>query len=219
MKEQFDDFPNMKVEFIPNFYDKDLENKLKEKETNKINLVYLSNIICSKGIFELIDAFERLNKKYDNICLNIAGRYMTDECMSIDQVKQKLNSKVSKNDKINCKGAIFGEEKVKLLQSSDIFVLPSYYKSEAFPISIIEAMVCKNAIVTTNYKYLPNVVNEQNGVLVEPRSVESLTEGIESLIVNEDRLRTTQEHNKKEAKEKYSLDKYIDNLNRIVLEK
>jgi len=219
MKDQFSDFPDMKVEVVPNFYDKELEEKLVEKEPNKINLVYLSNIICSKGIFELIDAFERLNKKYDNICLNIAGRYMADECMSIDQVKQKLNSKVSKNDKIKYKGAIFGEEKVKLLQSSDIFVLPSYYKSEAFPISIIEAMICKNAIVTTNYKYLPDVVNEQNGVLVEPKSVDSLASGIESLIAGQERLKNIQVYNKKEAKEKYSLDSYIENLKKIVLEK
>jgi glycosyltransferase involved in cell wall biosynthesis len=218
MKDQFNDFPDMKVEVVPNFYDKELDEKLVEKDTDKINLVYLSNIMSSKGIFELIDAFEKLSKKYNNIYLNIAGGYIADEYMSIDEVKQMFESKISQNDSVTYIGKIFGKEKVKLLQSSDIFVLPSYYKSEAFPISIIEAMACKNAIVTTNYKYLPNVVSQENGVIVEPKNMDSLADGIDSLIIDKEKLKKIQEYNKREARDKYSLDRYINNLERIVLE-
>ncbi|QHG91854.1 glycosyltransferase [Sulfurimonas sp. CVO] len=218
MKLQFGDFERMKVEVIPNFYDKELDEKLVEKDASKTNLVYLSNIMSSKGIFELIDAFEKLSKKYDDICLSIAGGYIADEYMNIDEVKEMFESKISQNDKIKYIGKTFGEDKVKLLQSSDIFVLPSYYKSEAFPISIIEAMACENAIVTTNYKYLPEVVNSKNGVLVEPKSVESLVEGIECLINDKEKLKQIQKYNKKEAKEKYSLGRYIKSLKQIVME-
>jgi glycosyltransferase involved in cell wall biosynthesis len=217
MKDQFSDFEDIKVEVVPNFYDKELDKKLVEKNNQNINLVYLSNIMSSKGIFELIDTFERLSQKYDNIYLNIAGGYIADEYMCIDEVKQKFENDISKNDRIKYLGKTFGEEKVKLLQSSDIFVLPSFYKSEAFPISIIEAMVCENAIVTTNYKYLPEVVGKENGVLVEPKNVDSLADGIESLLLEIGSLRKVQLYNKKEAQQKYSLKKYIDNLKKIVL--
>jgi len=219
MKEQFKDFENMQVEVVPNFYDKELDKKLVERDENKINLVYLSNIMSSKGIFDLIGAFEELSNKYDNMYLNIAGGYIADEYMSIEEVREKFEHKISQNDKIKYIGKTFGEDKVKLLQISDIFVLPSYYKSEAFPISIIEAMACGNAIVTTNYKYLPEIVRRDNGVLVEPKNVNSLIGGIERLIINKDELRTIQNHNQKEAQNKYSLNKYIKNLNKIVLEK
>jgi len=218
MKNQFKDFDNMKVEIVANFYDKELDIKLVKKEKDKINLVYLSNIMSSKGIFELIDAFEQLSKKYDNIYLNIAGGYIADEYMSIEKVKEKFTSKIALNNRIKYIGKAFANEKVKLLQNSDIFVLPTYYKSEAFPISIIEAMACRNVIVTTNYKYLPEVVSEENGVLVEPRSVDSLVEGIESLISDIGKLAQIQKHNKQEAKEKYSLDRYINNMKNIVME-
>jgi glycosyltransferase involved in cell wall biosynthesis len=218
MRAQFSDFPDMKVEVVPNFYDKDLGKKLVEKEENKINLVYLSNIMNSKGIFELIEAFESLCKKHNNIYLNIAGGYIADEYMSIDEVREKFQNKISNNDKITYMGKTFGIEKVKLLQSSDIFVLPSYYKSEAFPISIIEAMACGNAVVTTNYKYLPDVVSDKNGMLVEIKSVDSLVDGIECLLKDTDRLREMQKYNEHEAKNNYSLNKYISNLNKIVLE-
>jgi glycosyltransferase involved in cell wall biosynthesis len=176
MKEQFSDFKDMKVEVVSNFYDKELDEKFVEKDTNKINLVYLSNIMSSKGIFELIEAFEELSRKYDNIYLNIAGGYISDEYMSIDEVKEKFEKAISQNDRIKYLGKTFGEDKVRLLQSSDIFVLPSYYKSEAFPISIIEAMACENAIVTTNYKYLPEIVDRNNGIVLDNISSENLVD-------------------------------------------
>jgi len=219
MKSQFDNFPNMTIEVVPNFYDKELNEELVNKEEDTINLVYLSNIMSSKGIFELIEAFNKLSKGYTNIYLTIAGGYIADEYMSIEEVREKFEHKISQNDKIKYIGKTFGKEKAKLLQESNIFVLPSYYKSEAFPISIIEAMACGNAIVTTNYKYLPEVVRRDNGVLVEPKNVNSLIGGIERLIINKDELRTIQNHNQKEAQNKYSLNQYIKNLDKIVLEK
>ena len=219
MKAQFIDFPNMELKVVVNFYDKECNERLAEKEKNKINLVYLSNIISSKGIFELIDAFEVLSKTHENIHLNIAGGYIADEYLSIDKVRKKFEQKISLSNRITYTGKIFEREKVALLQKSDIFILPSYYKSEAFPISIIEAMACKNAIVTTNYKYLPEVVGEKNGVLVNPKSVESLIEGVEILLNDIEKLRKIQAHNKVEAQNKYSLNQYLKNLNEIVMEK
>jgi glycosyltransferase involved in cell wall biosynthesis len=219
MKLQFKDFKNMRVEVVLNFYDKECNERLAEKEKNKINLVYLSNIISSKGIFELIDAFEVLSKTHENIHLSIAGGYIADEYLSIDKVRKKFERRIFSNNRINYMGKVFKRDKVELLQKSDIFVLPSYYKSEAFPISIIEAMTCGNAIVTTDYKYLPEVVNEKNGVLVEIKSVESLVKGIESLLNNIEKLRKVQKFNKIEAQNKYSLNQYLKNLNEIVMEK
>lgn len=218
MKSQFEDFKTMKIEVVSNFYDKELELELESKDKTKINVLYLSNIIKSKGIFELIDAFEELLKKYENIYLNIAGIFTGDEYLSRDEVEKQFLEKVKNISKINYLGKVYGKEKVKLLQKSDIFVLPSYYRSEAFPISIIEAMRCGNAIITTNYKYLPEIVNSKNGILVEPKSVDSLLDGINILLEDNRLLIDIQEYNKKEAKEKYSLDKYIDKLNKIVLE-
>ena len=215
MKIQFRDFKNMRIEVIPNFYDQEIDNKLVEKDKSKISLLYLSNIMTSKGIFELVDAFEKLIKKYDNIILNIAGGYLSDEYMSINEVKKKFENKISKNNKIKYLGTIFGEDKIKLLQSSDIFILPSY--KEAVPISILEAMAASNAIVATNHNYISEVVSSKNGVLVKKRSVEGLLDGIEFLINDKQKLKHIQNHNRQEAQEKFSIQKYLKNLEQIVM--
>ena len=113
---------------------------------------------------------------------------------------------------------LFFSTKIKLLQKSDIFVLPTYYKSEAFPISIIEAMASENAIVTTKYKYLPEVVSTKNGILVEPKSTDSLKKGIKILLEDKNKLRKIQKNNRIEALNKYSFEKYIKNLNKVVFQ-
>ena len=215
MKSQFRDFKNMRIEVVPNFYDQELDNELIKKNNGRISLLYLSNIMVSKGIFELIDAFEQLTKKNDNIILNIAGEYLADDYMTIKQIKNKFEDKISQNNKIKYLGKIFGNDKIKLLQGSDIFILPSY--KEAFPISIIEAMASSNAVVVTSQKYISEVLTGKNGVLIQKGSVESLVNGIEFLMNDKQNLKKIQNHNKQEAKKKFSKQKYLKNLERIVI--
>ena len=215
MKSQFRDFKNMRIEVVPNFYDQELDNELIKKNEGRISLLYLSNIMVSKGIFELLDAFEQLTKKNDNIILNIAGEYLADDYMTIKQIKNKFEDKISQNNKIKYLGKIFGDDKIKLLQGSDIFILPSY--KEAFPISIIEAMASSNAVVVTSQKYISEVLSRKNGVLIQKRSVESLVNGIEFLMNDKQNLKKIQNHNKQEAQKKFSKQKYLKNLERIVI--
>lgn len=215
MKVQFKDFDNMSIKVVPNFYDKELDISYEQKSKKEINIIYLSNIIKSKGIIELIEAFKILIKKY-NIKLLIAGDFVADNHMSISEIKNVFYEKIKNNENIKYYGSITGIDKVKLLQKSDIFTLPSYYKSEAFPISIIEAMACQNAIVTTDYMYLSEIVKSKNGVLVKVKSIESLIEGIEKLLKDEAMLKKIQKNNMNEARQKYSIDVYLKKLNEIV---
>ena len=216
MKEQFKDFPDMNIEVVSNFYDRELGNQRYMKDGNVINLVYLSNIMYSKGIFELLDAYKELSLKYKHLRLTIAGSYIADKYMSISDVESKFLYELNLCEGASYIGKVAGEKKVKILQESDIFILPTYYESEAFPISIIEAMAAGNAIVTTNFKYLPYIVSGETGILVEPMSVASLSDGVEILIKDKPRLCNMKEHNKHIAKETYSLETYIESLKKII---
>lgn len=216
MKNQFSDYPDMKVHVVPNFYDDYLEGEAVESKGNVVKLLYLSNIIKSKGIIELIDAFKILLERHDNIRLNIAGDFMSDDLTSASNMRKTFYNKIGNHPKIQYMGKVFGQSKKTLLQQSDIFVLPSYYKSEALPISILEAMICKNVIITTNYKYLGDVIKKGNGITVNPRSSDSLILGLEKILNNKDLMRSIQINNFNDAKRKYSVGKYIESLHRIL---
>jgi len=72
-----------------------------------------------------------------------------------------------------------------LLSAMDIFVLPSVI--EGLPMVLLEAMAAKKAVVATNVGAIPKVVNNGNGILVEPRDVAGLHNAILSLLTSEEK--------------------------------
>jgi len=73
---------------------------------------------------------------------------------------------------------------IQILNSSDIFVLPSH--SEGFPNVILEAMAAGLPIVSTPVGAIPEIIeNGENGLLVKPKDHSALAEKLIWLIENE----------------------------------
>jgi glycosyltransferase involved in cell wall biosynthesis len=72
-----------------------------------------------------------------------------------------------------------------LLSAMDIFVLPSVI--EGLPMVLLEAMAAKKAVVATSVGAISKVVNNGNGILVEPRDVAGLQNAILSLLTSEEK--------------------------------
>lgn len=75
-----------------------------------------------------------------------------------------------------------GPDAVKrLLEESDIFILPSY--NEGLPVALLEAMAAGLAVITTPVGAIPDLVtHRETGVLVEPGAIASLSAEIASLV-------------------------------------
>lgn len=221
MKKEYIDFPEMKVHTIYNCYNDDLNTFDYFVGNKKNQLVYLSNLMRSKGILEFLQACGVLLDKYPQLSVKIAGSPLADNFMSKKDIQNEFEQQYSilrnkHGDRINYLGTVKGEDKTKLLYESTIFILPTYYPTEAYPLSIIEAMRTGNAIVTTNHNYLPSIVKPSNGVIIEPHSYEAIVDGIVTLLQNKNKLKAIQENNIKEAKEKYSQQRYIYEVKSII---
>jgi glycosyltransferase involved in cell wall biosynthesis len=221
MVDEFIDFPSMDVYVVPNFYDKSLSSNNDYRKyadsliSKPINLLYLSNIVYSKGIFDLINAYKIVKINNPSISLTIAGNFLSDELMSKKEVREEFYLSISSTD-IKFVGSVYGDEKRDLLCSSDVFVLPSFYTSEAFPISIIEAMVTGNAIITTKFKYLPTIVSPSSGLVVPTNSPLEISEALNFLINEPNCLAEMKKYNVSYSKLNFSHQNYIDSLNNIV---
>ena len=222
MKDQFlPFFPRMRIEVVPNFYAREFERDVVKGPSRARELIYLSNIMESKGIFTLLEAFRRIGETFDDVKLTIAGACIGDEGMKEGEVRERFLRELetlgrSLPGKIAYLGVIRGEEKVRRLMDSDIFVLPTFYRSEAFPLSIIEAMRSGNAIVTTRHNYLPEIVSGRNGVLVEPRSSGAVEDALNGLLANGGKTREIQKHNIDEAKSRYSCERYLERISAVL---
>ena len=107
-------------------------------------------------------------------------------------------------------GWVKGDQKQKLLETSDLFFLPSY--TEAMPMSILEAMGYALPIVASNVGGIPQLVkNGVNGFMANPGDKEQFADEILSLLQDTGLCYQMSEASINIAG-KYSLEKHIEKI-------
>ncbi len=138
---------NAEVFAIPNCIDCTPCSSTSQKDEKKI--LFLSNLMPSKGYDKVIISFALLCKEVSGLSLTIAGLPPTKE--TIPNIKSLVSS-LNLEGKVEIIGGVYGYEKQKLFQRASIFVLPS--ESDYFPLVILEAMAEKVVVVTSGRESL-----------------------------------------------------------------
>lgn len=165
--------PTNRIVIIENFADNSLVNvSIEEKKTEILSLLYLSNLMEEKGILKFLDCLITLKEQGINYEANIAGK--------IDKkIEQQIFEKLEIiSDRVKYHGIVTGLAKSDLLIKSNVFVLPTFYKMEGQPISLIEAMATGNIIVSTNFSGIPDIIDTSNGFLIDPHNQSELVSTI-----------------------------------------
>ena len=223
MKQDYSRFPKMKIFTVGNSYSNIFESSMKVSKT-PFTILYLSNIMATKGIMELLESAKEVLSKNCQVKYVIAGSFFSDENETESSIKHMFNRELLKiqnifgKDKINYIGPVYGAKKVKIFLQSSIFILPTYYKTEAFPITFVEAMRTGNAIISTKHNHIPNIITNKNGILVDKKSIDQLITAQEKLIENPRRLKLIQKHNIEYAKEFFSPQQYLSRIEKILSE-
>ncbi|MBL1274663.1 MAG: glycosyltransferase [Ectothiorhodospiraceae bacterium] len=207
------------IKVIPNYFPNVPSSCKINRDYNSsvISLIYLSSIVKTKGIFDVVSAVEKLIETGYKVKLTIAGGFVGDAEMSAASVEKSFFDAINSRGYVEYVGIVNEEKKYQLLGQNHIFILPTYYISEAVPLSIIEAMRMGCCIITTNYKYLPLMVkNRVNGMLVCIKSPTDIGRKIEILIKDRKFLEIISKKNIKEATKKYSEHCYQNAIRKFV---
>ncbi|MBI4847502.1 MAG: glycosyltransferase family 4 protein [Nitrospirae bacterium] len=138
-------------------------------------IIFVGRLTKDKGINELIDAFRNLRLRYDNIWLLLIGPFEPEN----DPLTTETMMEIKSNPCICAVGHVPLPE--VYLAASDIFCLPSY--REGFGSVVIEAGAMHlPAVATAVVGVVDAVVNNETGLLVPPKDVESLAEALSQLI-------------------------------------
>lgn len=170
------------------------------KDAEKITILFLARLIKEKGIYELLEAFNNLEKKYTNIELIIAG-----DGKEYNQIVKQT----SRNKNIKVVGHIEGNKKINCFENASIYCLPSY--SEGLPTTILEAMAFGTAIITTPVGGLKDFFKDGSmGYFVPVKNTTLLENKIESLINNKEKRIQIAKYNHKQS---------INYLNTVIVDR
>jgi len=170
---------NEQVWYCPNGIPNVEIKKSKNGEESVVELLFLSNLIESKGVFVLLEVCKILqDKKLNFQCTFVGG--VGD--ISEQQFQTKIQElKIA--DSVNYAGKKFGKDKDLFFANTDIFILPTL--NDCFPLVLLEAMQYSLPVISTYEGGIPDIVEEGvTGFLVPQKNVDALAEKLEMLIKN-----------------------------------
>ncbi len=157
-----------------------------------------------KGLTNLLLAFEEIrdDDKYKNITLAIVGEG------NRKKIYQNFAGTLKLADSVIFYQGIDDKKLVELYNLSDLVVLPSINRGEAFGLVLLEAMACAKPVIASNLPGVRSVFkNGREGLLVKPNDVKDLANKLKIILADEKKAREMGEAGRKLVENKYTWDK------------
>ncbi len=196
-----------KTKEIVNFVTK---NFIKRGQVNLLFVGGLDSAHYFKGLIVLFEALTKLEHKYWR--LNIVGSG------NLKEEYQEQAFKLGLGNKVKFLGRLDEISLIKTYQTSDIFILPSINRHEAFGLVLTEAMACGVPVIASSLPGVRQVFrNGLDGLLAEPGDAQDLAEKIAKLIGNEPKRISMGKSARQYAVLRYSLESVAEKLRKIFL--
>ena len=156
-----------------NIYKAPSQNVIRKKQA-----LFLGAISKNKGVFDIVKAIPIVLHKIPDMKFVFCGD------QQIDLLKKEIQN-LDLQNAVEVRYWVDFEEKLKLLQTSTVLLLPSY--SEGFPIVILEAMACGLPVVSSNVGSIAEAIKDgETGLFITPGNIEMLANRIIELLNNHD---------------------------------
>ncbi len=166
----------------------------------EIVLLFVGSLLKQKGIFDLVEAFNQVFKKYKNLRLIFVGKGF-----AYNEIVYRVN-KLQLENKVCIVGEKSHDKIPDWLNVSDIFVFPSY--NEGLPNAVIEAMACSKPVIATRVGGIPEAVRDgKSGILIERGDIKALSNAINYLIKNKQKRISMGNKGRQIIEEKFTWDR------------
>ncbi|MBP5505187.1 MAG: glycosyltransferase [Bacteroidales bacterium] len=159
-----------KVFLTPNFIDVNVSEDTIPNDFKRV--LYVGNLIPTKGIYELASAVMNCDVRLDLIG--------PGEDVVIQHLKTIVGEQLGKRVFIH--GKLPNAEAICFMRNVDIIALPTYYPWEAFPISILEAMSLSKMVISCHRAAIPDMLTDLHGnrcgILVAEKSADEIEKAI-----------------------------------------
>lgn len=171
-----------------------------------LTFLFVGRLIRDKGVVEFLQAAEQIKSKFPQIEFLLAGDFHHNpSALSRESLQSYIDRGIVKHfghvSDVRC-----------VLEQCSVFVLPSY--REGLSRASLEALACARPIITTDAPGCREVVQSGvNGILVEPKQVNSLLEAMEKFIENPQLIPKMGLESRRLAESRFS----VERINQIIL--
>ncbi len=193
-----------KINVIYNGVDTDrfapMESKRKYRQPTVVSIARIDPL---KDIISLIEATDLVRREIPDIKVSLYGSVSVEDYY---EECQKRVRDLGLEDHFIFEGHT--NNAPEAYNSGDIVALSSI--SEAFPYSVVEAMMSGKPVVSTDVGGIAEALGDC-GVLVTPRAPEELAQGIITFLKNPEMIKEKGEKARKRAVEYFSIEKVLEN--------
>jgi len=199
---------------IPNAIDADLFRYAPapppEGTDRPLRAIAVGNLVPIKGMDLLAAAMERLKGSSPGLTATIVGEGSERGALEAGIRERKLDSVVTLT------GALEKPALYRLMQQSDFMISAS--RGETFGVAVLEGMAAGLPVVAARVGALPEIIDENRGIFVQPESPGALADGIRRMMNELGRF--NRKKMSEEVREQFSLERIgglIDEVYREVV--
>ena len=171
-----------KLVYFPVYvFEKDIPASLSVRPNDRINLCYFGRIGPGKNTIVIIETFELLCKKYDNVYLTIIGGAGQSR-KYVAQVDKMIEDSIYKN-RITRKGLSSFLYINEMMQTQHFYLFPTAERCEGHSNALTECMSQGVVPIVSNYHFNASVVGE-NMLVVDGYSPQAYADRISNIIDN-----------------------------------
>ena len=144
---------------------KNCEEKLNLSKERK-RILYIGNFKVAKGVFDLLEAGNRLREEFEKFEILFIGK---------GEVIEKMRGFISEHqleNHVRIIGTIDHHKLNPWINSSDCVCLPSY--AEGLPNVLLEALACKTNVIASNVGGIPEIIKNPSEYLVDSGDIDGL---------------------------------------------
>jgi glycosyltransferase involved in cell wall biosynthesis len=177
-----------------------------KKQPGRFTVLYLGNLVREKGVFVILDAIAMVRARCPEAHFVFAGAWWSEK----DRAEaDRLIQERGLSSCTEFTGNVSGDRKWETVCRGDVLAFPTFYRYEALPLVLLEAMGVGLPLITTRRGAIPEIVEEGvNGLFVAEQDPKDLAEKIIAL-ANDPALRARMgEANKQKYASGFTIEHY-----------
>jgi len=180
-----------------------------EKKADKVQLLFLSNLIEDKGLFDFLSTLKYLKDLEPLFYATIIGNPSNvSERQLLDFIKSNNITNIT------YEGAKYGNDKYEYLKKPTILIFPT--RNDTFPLVILEAMQFGAPVISTVEGAIPDIIDDTvTGFLVPKSNPEAIAEKVRFLLNNPTERIKMGENGKNKFQNRYKLSIFEKNVKSV----